>query len=630
MRTPILGLAVLALIVGLLYFGYPAPQDSAQERSPAEREARLQGAVLPGDLLVSQIAPHNPTGYVSTDALEPHYPVAQRSQIDPTWGNIAFQDPKTLIHAARADARFNDEDANYQIAFDDSYYGGMPTSAGDFNGDGVEDFINMAHYAYVDGVQRAGEVDVYFGQRGTGIDPRMRAPDVIFYGDQSGAKLGISVASAGDFNGDGRDDLAIAAAFYRNNSANGRSIGGGRVYVIFGGTLDLSPKVTKVRIQDIGTKLPGLVLEGGHDGSHYLAWANSLEAGDFNGDGISDLIIGAYNPYPGTCMGDYNFAARAYLLYGSRAIPKQVIGFRLGVDIVREGIRTTVFEAPDCQVTNGSLRFGAYFVGDINKDGFDDLAFATDGGGSAGRGAIYIFQGGSGYLRFGPHYFADADLTVAAEDEPMHGIVHDQPFDMKFWGLHSARSGGDVNGDGIPDLLIGARYSQRLVNGAWIYAGAAGIFYGRYNFRGNYSFSSADVFVIGERPGWIGHPAVERNGDLDADGYSDLLINDPYYVENIGGVPQYRGRLWVIRGAKDLPRFLEVEKDASLTFLADNTIPGMFGYEWDTGDWNGDGRLDIVIGDHYAGDSVRHEHRGVTYMYYNGSSFELGPREHAH
>jgi hypothetical protein len=611
---------VFALVGGLLYFNYRAPDENTPEVSPAEPKGQLQGAVLPGDQLVSQIVPDRSIGYTPMDPLEPRYPAAQRHGIIPTWQNIASLDPRTLVHADRADARFNDEDAKYQIAFHDSYYGGMPASAGDFNGDGVEDFINMSHYAYVDGHQRAGEVNVYFGRRGAGIDPRTHPPDVVFYGDQSGAKLGISVASAGDFNGDGRDDLAIAAAFY-NNDADGRAIAaGGRVYVIFGGSLDLSPKVTKVRIEDVGRKLPGLVLEGGHDGSHYLAWADSLEAGDFNGDGISDLIVGAYNPYQGTCLNAHNFAARAYLVYGSRAIPTRMTGFRLGVDVIRDGIRTAVFEAPNCQMTNVSLGFGAYFVGDIDSDGFNDLAFATNAGG-AGRGAIYFFFGRSDYLSFGPHQFADADLIIAAEDEPLHGLVHGQAVDMKFQGLDSARPAGDVNGDGILDLLIGAHYSQRLLHGAWTTVGAAGIFYGRHGFRGNHSFSSADVFVIGERRGNVGHPAVERNGDIDGDGYSDLLINDPYYIESIGGDAQYRGRLWVIRGAKDLPRFLEVEKDAALTFLPDTTIPGMFGYTWSTGDWNGDGRLDIVIGDHYAGDSVRDEHRGVTYMYYNGSSF---------
>lgn len=70
-----------------------------------------------------------------------------------------------------------------------------------------------------------------------------------------------------------------------------------------------------------------------------------------------------------------------------------------------------------------------------------------------------------------------------------------------------------------------------------------------------------------------------------------------------------------------MPPILKAERDAALTFLPDTTKPGMFGYTWNTGDCNGDGRLDVVVGDHYAGDDHRVWHSGVTYMYYNGSAF---------
>jgi hypothetical protein len=85
----------------------------------------------------------------------------------------------------------------------------------------VDDLVISEHFSYVDGMQYAGEVHVYFGRRGQAPDPTRRVPDVIFYGDEAGAKLGISVARAGDVNGDGIGDLLVAGE-------------GDATYVVFG------------------------------------------------------------------------------------------------------------------------------------------------------------------------------------------------------------------------------------------------------------------------------------------------------------------------------------------------------------------------------------------------------------
>ena len=159
----------------------------------------------------------------------------------------------------------------------------------------------------------AGEVDLYYGRRGQRIDPRTEVPDVIFYGDEAGGKFGISVASAGDVTGDGHDDLLIAAGFHSVPGPNGRPIpSAGEVYLVYGGYLNKFRCPVKVRAQEIGRTVPGIMFEGGLDGGRYTG-GNELDAGDFSGDHLNDIVIGSYDPYSGSHP---TFPARAYVILG--------------------------------------------------------------------------------------------------------------------------------------------------------------------------------------------------------------------------------------------------------------------------------------------------------------------------
>ena len=143
---------------------------------------------------------------------------------------------------------------------------------------------------------------------------------------------------------------------------------------------------------------------------------------------------------------------------------------------------------------------------------------------------------------------------------------------------------------------------------------------------GRRGFFSLDGIVVGAGPDVvsIGMPGMNTGADLDGDGYADLLVNDPYWTEPVGGEPQPRGRLWMIRGAPDLPAQRTIQEAAHMVFLADTRLPGLFGYQWNTGDFNGDGLVDVVIGDHYLGDSARRDFPGGTYLFLNGVHFDPG------
>lgn len=260
--------------------------------------ATAQGKVLSGPELRDQVVNGEASAFIDPNPFAPHYPGGIYPAGPPGWRNIDGLAASRVVRTTDAEAGFNDEDALYRIAFHLSHYGGMPDRAGDLNGDGVDDLIMTDHFAYVDGERYAGEVDLYFGRRGRFLEPRRQEPDVVFYGDEAGAKLGLSVAPAGDVNGDGWDDLLMSAGFH--SVGEGAIANAGRVYLVYGGFLQRFRCPVKVRVEDIGRTIPGLSFDGGYDGGRYVAWANGLEAGDFNGDALGDIVIGSYDPYPGS------------------------------------------------------------------------------------------------------------------------------------------------------------------------------------------------------------------------------------------------------------------------------------------------------------------------------------------
>jgi hypothetical protein len=400
-------------------------------------------------------------------------------------------------------------------------------TAGDVNGDGLADIVGGAYRWSSSAQTAAGAVFLYYGRSST----LSAVPDWLFSCEDGGANCGVAVASAGDVNADGFDDLIVGASYLTASLTSGVPQPG-RAYLFYGSSGGPSVLPSWEASPDAGGTLFGSDVSGAGDVNgdgyadfvvtapdysnaevdegHAMLWYGSAAgpstapgwsfepdipgehltqatvAGDVNGDGYGDLLVGARRP---------DGASHAWLFYGGAtglaASPAWTAEGQAGAqfgsavngagDVNGDGYGDVVIVAdlhddngidegaafvwlggPDGAIgrsvtgttVNADWSYGGYVsnsllrwadgVGDFTGDGYDDLVLGHSqySGGQAGEGRILVFAGSPGGLGAAPVFLSESNRSGAHLG----------------WTVAGA---GDVNGDGRPDIVAGAeRYSN--------------------------------------------------------------------------------------------------------------------------------------------------------------------------
>lgn len=467
-------------------------------------------------------------------------------------------------------------------ALPEDFLGGAVAPAGDLNHDGIDDIAISAPGADVNGVDRTGSVYVIFGSRTpVNIDvASLGNRGVRIDGAAMYDSLGKAMASVGDVNGDGIDDLAIGARANNNNF-----IDSGSVYLIYG-----SRSLTDINLAALGSR--GVRIDGA--GVDDRAGEAVAGVGDVNRDGLDDFVIGAQNARPRT---ETDADGAAYVIYGSRSLSNLYLGDPLGT----RGFRIS-------GAANGDMvGWSVAGPGDLNNDGTDDIAVGathTDYNGRSTSGSVYVI--------YGAPQSSTIDLAAPLGAK---GVRFDGASASEFAG-GSVAGAGDVNRDGTDDLVIGAAGANHNSRTG---AGSAYVIYGSSSLASrdlSMPLGNAGIRIDGSAQGEAVGAAVDGARDVDGDGLSDLVVG--------ASGADYNGRtdsgsVYVVYGSAT-PTNVDLAAPVNTRVRRiDGSRPGegIGRYLAFAGDVNGDGRPDIVTGSPAYDDAAR---TGAAYV-----TFGFGP-----
>ncbi len=456
----------------------------------------------------------------------------------------------------------SDADAHLQGTENEEYAGEDISCAGDANGDGLDDVFIGAVYHDGDGEN----IGAAFLARGPlqGTIP-LDAVDATLVGDKDIDDLGNAVAMVGDVDGDGFGDLVVSDPEEQLPD---------RVHLFYGPL----PDGVSVADDAAGATLMGAVrVDGVHDRAGFAV----AGAGDTDGDGRDDVLIGA--PHYAR-PGDEHPIGRAYLLQGPvwGEVDLEAVAATLDGTVEREYAGTAVAAA-----------------GDVDGDGLGDVLVGAHDYSDAVEHAVYLVLAPIE----GSMSLADAYLKIVPVDV-LIGAGSNQ------LGHHSENiaTAGDVNGDGLADIVVGDECET--IDTSILGVGAAYLFFGTPP-AGVVSAGDADVIIYGSGESDRIGTVVSAAGDVDGDGVDDLLVGGQSVdLDNIDS-----GAVFLFRGPLS-PGVFSVD-DADLVFTS-AVFEGCLGQDVSSGDVNGDGYSDVLISAQDCPSTFYNFRPGDIYLFYGG------------